>query len=83
VGPWGKATGGSIEWHVKLPPYVNHVIIFNEYPDVACKGYFKEQDKAILATKWEDVLRLLREFHGDDAKVGVFPSAEIQYCPSA
>lgn len=80
MGPFGKSIGGRLRLQIGLPPYVNHLIIFNEYPDIASLGYFEETDKILLMNKWDDVLKLLKEFHGADAKVVVYPNAEIQYC---
>jgi nickel-dependent lactate racemase len=79
VGPWGESTGGRIDWSVKLPPHLNRLIIFSEYPDIACKGYFLESKKVLLLNKWDDVLQTLRKYHGTDAKVAVYPNADIQY----
>jgi nickel-dependent lactate racemase len=79
VGPWGKNTGGRISWGVKLPPRLNHLIIFTEYPDIACKGYILESNKVLLLNKWDDVLQTLQSFHGAKARVAVYPSADIQY----
>ncbi len=33
-----------------------------------------------MLDKWDDVLRVLGERHGDGAKVAIYSSAEIQYC---
>ncbi len=80
MGPFGKTIGGNIRLQIKLPPHVNHLIIFNEYPDIAGLGYFEEPEKVLLMNRWDDVLQLLQESHGTDARVAVYPNAEIQYC---
>ncbi len=80
IGPFGKTIGGNIRLKIKVPPHVNHLIIFNEYPDIASLGYFEEPDKVLLMNRWDDVLQLLQELHRADARVAVYPNAEIQYC---
>lgn len=80
MGPFGKTVGGRLRLQIKLPPNVNRLIVFNEYPDIASKGYFEETDKVILMPRWDDVLRILEESHKPDARVAVYPNADIQYC---
>ncbi len=80
MGPFGKFVGGKQRLQVKLPPHVNHLIIYNEYPDITSTGYFDDMDRILLRQKWDDVLRLLQKLHGDKANVAVYPNAEIQYC---
>ncbi len=80
MGPFGKFVGGKQRLQIKLPPHVNHLIIYNEYPDLASTGYYEDTDRILLMPKWDDVLGLLQEFHGANAKVAVYPNAEIQYC---
>jgi nickel-dependent lactate racemase len=80
MGPFGKSIGGSLRLQIKLPPNVNHLIILNEYPDIAGMGYFDETDKIRLMNKWDDVLKLLQELHRVNVKVALYPNAEIQYC---
>jgi len=80
MGPFGKSIGGKLRLQIKLPPHVNHLIIFNEYPDIASMGYFEKRDRILLMNKWDDVLKSLQELHGANAKVAVYPNAEIQYC---
>jgi nickel-dependent lactate racemase len=79
VGPWGRSTGGRIGWGVKLPPHINRLIIYTEYPDMACGGYFLESDRVIMVNKWDDVLQTLCKYHKNDAKVAIYPNADIQY----
>ena len=80
MGPFGKTIGGNLRLQIKLLPHVNHLIIFNEYPDIASIGYLDEPDKVLFMNRWDDVLQLLQELHRADAKVAVYPNAEIQYC---
>jgi nickel-dependent lactate racemase len=80
MGPFGRFIGGQQRLQIKLPPQVNHLIIFNEYPDLASAGYFAEADRVTFLDKWDDVLGMLRELHGAEARVVVYPNAEIQCC---
>ena len=80
MGPFGKFIGGRQRLQIKLPPQVSHLIIYNEYPDITSTGYFDDVDKISLMYKWDDVLGMLQELHGDKAEVAVYPNAEIQYC---
>ena len=65
---------------IKTPPNVNRIIIFTEYPEIASNGYIEEQDKIVLAKSWSEVLEVLKERHGSDARVAVYPNSDIQYC---
>jgi nickel-dependent lactate racemase len=80
MGPFGKFVGGKQRLQIKLPPNINHLIIYNEYPDLTSNGYFEDTDRILLTYKWDNVLGMLKEFHGDNAEVAVYPNAEIQYC---
>lgn len=80
VGPFGKTIGGPLRLQIKPPPNVNHLIIFSEYPEIASRGYLEETEKVLLMYQWSDVLQVLREHHGNDARVAVYPNADIQYC---
>jgi nickel-dependent lactate racemase len=79
MGPFGKTTAGELMSRVRVPQYVNHLILYSEYPDIAGREWFEESDKVLLISDWVAVLRLLLEWHGPKAKVAVFPNAEIQY----
>ncbi len=80
LGSFGKTTAGVLRFQVRIPRYVNHVIIYSEYPDVAGRGYIEESDKVLFMNNWDGVLRALQEFHSAEAKVAVYPGADIQYC---
>jgi hypothetical protein len=80
MGPFGKFIGGRQRLQIKLPPHINHLIIYNEYPDITSTGYFDDVDRILLMNKWDDVLGLLQRLHGDNTEVAVYPNAEIQYC---
>ncbi|MFH1646550.1 MAG: lactate racemase domain-containing protein, partial [Chloroflexota bacterium] len=80
VGPFGRTIGGLYPLRVKPPENVRRLIIYTEYPELSSLGYLEDTDRIVTANKWRDVLRLLREGHGDGASVAVYPNADIQYC---
>ena len=80
LGPFGKDWWGPLGRGGRVPPYVKHLIVYTEYPDLASRSRFGEMDRVLFLHKWDDVLQALQESHGEDAKVGVYPNAEIQYC---
>lgn len=85
IGSWGKEDEGENRKYkllrpgMGIPEHVNHLIRYNEYPDIVSMGFAKSSDKALAMSKWDDVLEVLKETHGDKAKVAVYPSADIQY----
>ena len=80
VGILGKTIGGRLKLRVEIPQYVNRVIVYTEYPDVASRGYIEQSDKVLFVNNWADVIALLQQFHGTEAKVAVYPNADIQCC---
>ena len=79
MGPFGKTTAGTLRSLARVPRYVNHVIIYSEYPDVAGRSYIEESDKVLFMNNWDAVLGALQEFNGAEAKVAVYPNADIQW----
>jgi len=79
MGPFGKTTAGTLRSLARVPRYVNHLIIYSEYPDVAGRSYIEESDKVLFMNNWDAVLRALQEFNGAEAKVAVYPNADIQW----
>jgi len=81
LGPFGKTSWGPLRRELRIPRRVNHLIVYTEYPDLASRAWFGEDsDKVPFLHKWDDVLQFLQEAHRRDAKVAVYPNAEIQYC---
>jgi nickel-dependent lactate racemase len=80
MGPFGNNIAGKLKLQMKVPANVNRLIIFNEYPEVASRNYLEKTEKVIMTDKWDDVAALLKQVHGDKAKVAVYPNADIQYC---
>ncbi len=82
AGAWGKTTRGSFGMKCNLPPNINHLIIFNEYPDLTMLDGFVQKEKVSLLSSWEEVLHVLKRSHPGKAQVAVYPSSDIQYCSS-
>ncbi|MFC1864335.1 lactate racemase domain-containing protein [Chloroflexota bacterium] len=80
MGPFGNTSGGPLWRKPRVPRHVNRLIVYTEYPDLAGQGWFESSDRVIFLHKWDEVIKLLQRNHGRDAKVVVYPSADIQYC---
>jgi len=80
LGPFGETIWGPLRQERKIPPQVNRLVVYTEYPDLASRVWFGNGDKTLFLHKWDDVLQTLQEIHRKDAKVVVYPNAEIQYC---
>ncbi len=76
---FGKTIGGSLFNKLPIPPHVNRVIIYTEYPEIRMLDSYLEREKVTLLSNWNDVIKILQEIHGASAKVAVFPTAAIQY----
>ena len=79
LGTFGKKITGEMSFKTKIPPHVNRVCIFSEYPDVTGRDYVEESYKVFFINKWDDVLEIFQDLVGTAAKVAVYPSADIQY----
>jgi nickel-dependent lactate racemase len=79
MGPFGNGMGGKLQLKMKLPPNVDRLIIYNEYPELASRKYLEDTDKVVLMDDWAGVLKLLQAKHGKGAKVAVYPNSDIQY----
>ena len=79
MGPFGNTIAGQLALQMKVPPNVNRLIIFNEYPELASRNYLEDTDKVVMTSNWADVITLLKQAHGNQAKVAVYPNADIQY----
>jgi hypothetical protein len=77
-GPFGNTTWARQHFGASLPSCVNHLIVYNEYPDPGA-SWIEENERVVNVTKWDEVLALLNQYHGSGAKVAVYPNAEIQY----
>ena len=79
MGPFGNEIGGALQLQMALPDNVNRLIIFSEYPELSSKKYLEATERVVLAHDWDEVVRMLRESYGDNAKAGIYPNADIQY----
>ncbi len=77
-GRWGKDTWAVQHRRVSMPEKINRLIVYNAYPHPG-SNWFDDDDRIIYCHRWEKVLKLLRETHGDTVKVAIYPNAEIQY----
>jgi hypothetical protein len=78
-GRWGKDTWAVQHRRVQIPEKVNRLIVYNEYPHPG-SNWFDDDARIMYCTRWDEVLQLLQEKHGSNARVAVFPNADIQYC---
>jgi len=81
---WGGGFGKIIQARKEragraIPEHVKNLIIFTEYPD-AKWDMFNEPNRVHVMYKWDDVVTFLQKSYGSDAKVGIYPNADIQYC---
>jgi len=79
LGPFGENSFGPEHQQSGVPPQVNKVIVFTEYPDLVGRGWFAKSEKMMFLHKWSDVLKVLEVDYPASASVAVFPNAEIQY----
>jgi nickel-dependent lactate racemase len=80
LGPFGETIWGPLRRERKIPQKVNRLIVYTEYADLASRTWFGHPNRTLFLNKWSDVLHALQEAHGKEAKVVVYPNAEIQYC---
>jgi hypothetical protein len=82
LGSFGRHTGAIMGMKFKLPPHLDRLIFFNQYPDPTIYDSFDPADKVITADKWDRVLELLENKYpvSRKIKVAVYPNADIQYC---
>jgi nickel-dependent lactate racemase len=82
LGPFGAKKFGPEHQYSRVPEYVKRLIIYSEYPDLAGRNWYAVSDKVVFASKWGEVLEILERDYPGAAKVGVYPSSEIQYFTS-
>jgi len=80
MGPFGNEIGGRLRLQMKPPQNVNRLIIYSEYPELAGRNYLQNTGKLAMMDNFDDVLATLQESYGADARVAVYPNADIQYC---
>jgi nickel-dependent lactate racemase len=82
MGPFGNDIGGKLRLRMRPPENVRRLIVYSEYPELASLNYLEGTEKVVMLDDWHEVLGLLGEGHGVGTKAAVYPSADIQYCPS-
>ena len=80
MGPFGNEIGGQLRLQMKPPQNINRLIIYGEYPELASRNYLEETDRVVMMQDWNEVITALQESYGADARVAVYPNADIQYC---
>jgi nickel-dependent lactate racemase len=80
MGPFGNEIGGALQMQMTPPENVNRLIIFSEYPELSSRNYLERSDQIVLVHDWNEAVDMLRESYGDNAEVGIYPNADIQYC---
>jgi hypothetical protein len=76
---FGKTIAGSVSQLMPVPPHVNRIIIYNEYPEAKIYGRFANPEKVLQTDDWKKVIETLTRDHGDSPKVAVYPNADNQY----
>jgi len=77
-GPWGDNFIGKRSIRFPVPPYINRLIVYTEYPDLTGLEWIQKSEKVMMVNKWDDVLQVLQKADGDHAEVAVYPNADIQ-----
>jgi nickel-dependent lactate racemase len=83
AGPWGKFLRGVGATPSSIAPFVNHLINFNKYPFPGSFWPVTPEEKLTNLHRWDDVIAALKKWHGEKAKVVVFPDATIQMFPTS
>ena len=76
---FGKTIGGSAVRPHAIPPNINHLLIYTEYPEARTLNWFPDREKVTVTDDWDQIIRTLEKSHRPNAKVAVYPSADIQY----
>lgn len=76
---FGKTISGSLGRSMTVPPHINNLIIYTEFPELRILDRYSNRDKVRLMSDWTQVIETLVKNHGAGTKVAVYPSADIQY----
>jgi len=75
--PWRRMQGyPNRSWPVKQ---AGQIIVYTNR--LSMRQTIRYGDEVEWATDWEQVLKRLREIHGEEAKVAVYPCGKIQFDP--
>jgi nickel-dependent lactate racemase len=78
VGKWGTMNFAKQYQKLQMPPFLNHIIVYNEYPHFGSR-WLEPSEKVVYISRWDEVLKLLEKSHGPDTSVVVYPNSDIQY----
>jgi len=76
---FGKTIGGKVHRMYPMPPHINNLIIYSEYPELRILDLFPDRDRVRLMSDWSQVIQALQKWHGNSPKVAVYPSADMQF----
>lgn len=79
-GTWGSEPPRQ-HTRIPIPENIHHLYIFTDYPDRTLSDYFRDRDKVLVMSNWNE---LLKELTSRDTRhsVVVYPNADIQYATS-
>lgn len=76
---FGKTISGKLGRSMGLPPHIGNLIIYTEFPELRILDRYIDRERVLLMSDWEEVIKTLERSRGRNAKVTVYPSADIQY----
>ena len=80
MGPFGNEIGGLYQLRMEPPPNVKLLIVYSEFPERSSLCYLEDSERIMMMNDWSQVVSRLKQRHGDNARVVVYPNADIQYC---
>jgi len=76
---FGKTISGSVSQKFAVPPHIDRIIFYNEFPEAKIYGRFANPEKVLQTDNWDEVIETLQKIHGAKAKVAVYPNADTLY----
>ncbi|MFC2071031.1 hypothetical protein ACFLTB_07705 [Chloroflexota bacterium] len=76
---FGKTISGSVSQKFTVPPHIERIIIYNEFPEAKIYGRFTNPEKVLQTGNWNEVIETLAKTHGNETKVAVYPNADTLY----
>jgi lactate racemase len=78
LGRFGSDYGGR-QYPVAAIPDSVKVILMTAYPDRTLLDWFANPEVATVVRDWDEVLALVRPYHGQGTRAAVLPNATMQY----
>ncbi|MFC1921351.1 lactate racemase domain-containing protein [Chloroflexota bacterium] len=78
---FGKTISGAVSQNFPVPPHIEKIIFYNEFPEAKLYGKFVNPEKVLQTNNWKEVIETLVKAHGNEAKVAVYPNADTLYFP--